>query len=177
MDEPYAIEAPYYAEDEFDPACPFHTGAVRALLGVIGYPEDDQAACYASGEESWESFLHGCDFACMFGWMHEYAYGRYRVLPAGFAYGERVLRKEQEDEAAGRLTRREASVAHADILYQHVLKGDHPTCRKFEARMYGREHDPITAEEYRLAAVHVTMQSGPIRQALIDRLYALADIA
>lgn len=176
-DDRYPLEEPFYSEDQFDPECPYHAGAERVLLGVIAHPEDPQAACYASGEESWETFRRGQEFAGMFGWLHEYAFGQYRVLPAGMQWAQERLREEISDTAAGRLTRREASVAHADILYQHILKYEHPLCRKLEARMYGREHDPLSADEYRLAATHVEMQSGPIRQVLIDRLYALADAA
>lgn len=155
----------------YDDLVDWHQAQVDgALLGLAAHPEDMQQACYASGQESWETFSQGLEFAALCGLAEEVRYGKYVITAAGRQHGIARLEEEQAARAAGRLTRREASLAHADILYQHVLKGDEPVCRKLWAVMHGEPAEPLTDAEAELAAVHIEMQTGPIQQDLIDRL-------
>lgn len=160
--------------DADDADTPYRHQAERALLGPAAHPEDLQAACLASGEDTWEAFSLGLDMAVSADWCEQVAFRDYRITAAGRLHGAEALSREHADRAAGRLTRREASAAHADLNYQHVIAPDHPLARKLWAMMHGQDANPLTAAEAELLAAHVALQSGPVRQALIDRLTAIS---
>jgi hypothetical protein len=155
-----------------DIANPYRLNAQMALLALTEHPQELQAACFASGCESWEMFEMALDLACSLGWLREHGRHAYEVTAAGDEHARACLDREHAATAADRLTAREASAAHADLTYQHALASGHPLSRKLWLMMFEEETEPLTAEERAIVVACVQMQTGPARQSLIDKLMA-----
>lgn len=168
------LDAPF--DEENDPQDPFLHEALRSLLGLAAHPEDPSRACAASGQDTWESYIGGLEMACRQGWCAQRGWQTFTITWHGRMRGQQAIAAEQARRDAGLLTRRDASRCHADLIYQHMIGFGHPLERKLWALMHtDGPFEPLTAQESRLLAAHIEMQTGPDEQDLIDRLQGVAD--